>query len=97
MRLYWTTNRLGIRTNWVLAPQQTIGFAGQGGDAQLDGLRNIENLVGSSHDDTLTGDAGVNRIDGGDGDDVSKAGQAQIRLPAGPGQTPCLMRLIPPV
>lgn len=33
-------------------------------------LRNIENIVGTQRDDTLTGDGGTNLLDGGDGNDV---------------------------
>jgi Ca2+-binding RTX toxin-like protein len=39
------------------------------GDAQGDKLSAIENLVGSDHDDGLTGDGGTNVIEGGAGDD----------------------------
>ena len=38
-----------------------------GGHAAGDVLDNIENLVGSSHDDTLAGNAGSNVLDGGNG------------------------------
>ncbi|WP_052121600.1 calcium-binding protein [Inquilinus limosus] len=55
-----------------------------GGDAAGDTLANIENLYGSSHDDTLTGDAGRNIIGGelgndtliGNGGDDSLSGEA---------------------
>ena len=40
--------------------------AGQGADT----LRNIENIVGSSLDDTITGNAGNNVVDGGTGNDT---------------------------
>ena len=40
---------------------------GQGGDAEGDTLTNIENIWGSSHDDTLTGDDGDNWFYGGAG------------------------------
>ena len=43
---------------------------GSGGDAQGDRLEGVENLVGSSHDDTLAGDGGSNRLDGGTGNDT---------------------------
>jgi len=42
---------------------------GAGGDAEGDTLSGIENLAGSAHDDTLTGDGGANKIEGGAGDD----------------------------
>lgn len=47
---------------------------GSGGDAAGDTLVGIEFLWGSSHADTLTGDAGVNMIRGGAGDDVIRGG-----------------------
>ena len=40
-----------------------------GGDASGDVLTGIENVTGSSHDDTLRGDSGFNVFRGGDGDD----------------------------
>ena len=41
-----------------------------GGHAEGDSLVNFENILGSSHDDHLTGDAGANAFDGGDGTDT---------------------------
>jgi len=41
-----------------------------GGHAAGDVLANIENVVGSAHNDVLTGDAGVNAFKGGDGFDA---------------------------
>ena len=41
-----------------------------GGDAVGDTFDSIENLTGSSNDDTLTGDASANRLDGGGGADT---------------------------
>jgi len=43
---------------------------GRGGHAQGDVLTGIEDLTGSGHADTLTGDDGNNRFDGGAGADV---------------------------
>ena len=43
---------------------------GAGGDAEGDRLTGVETVVGSAHDDILTGDAGANRLEGGDGDDL---------------------------
>jgi len=52
------TVSLAIRT-----PQDT-------GGAGIDLLIGIENLIGSRFDDTLTGNAGNNRLEGGDGNDT---------------------------
>ncbi|OUC14551.1 MAG: hypothetical protein B0A82_11480 [Alkalinema sp. CACIAM 70d] len=41
-----------------------------GGHAEGDQISNAENLIGSGHNDTLTGNQGSNIISGGDGDDV---------------------------
>ena len=46
---------------------------GAGGDAAGDMLTNIENLLGSSGDDTLTGDANANSLTGG-----SEIGRAHV-------------------
>ena len=45
-----------------------------GGTAAGDILTNIENLIGSDFDDTLTGDAGDNHLIGRDGDDMLNGG-----------------------
>ena len=47
-----------------------------GGDAEGDTLTGIEHLIGSAHDDKLTGDTGANQLAGGAGDDelYGKAG-----------------------
>ena len=42
----------------------------KGGDAEGDALSNIENLVGSAHDDKLAGDREENVLTGGAGDDL---------------------------
>jgi Ca2+-binding RTX toxin-like protein len=44
--------------------------AGLGGEAQGDTLDEIENLVGSDHNDSLIGDGGANTLTGRDGDDL---------------------------
>ena len=48
--------------------------AQSGGDAQGDTLTNIENIVGSAHADTLTGDASDNVFRGGAGADTLEGG-----------------------
>ena len=40
------------------------------GEASRDVLVNVENIIGSTFDDTITGDAGANRLTGNDGNDV---------------------------
>ena len=42
---------------------------GKGGDAEGDTLVNVENVLGSKHNDVLTGDGGSNTLLGGNGDD----------------------------
>ena len=51
----------------IAGPQDTVG-------AGLDTLIGIERLIGSSGNDTLTGDSLANRIDGGAGDDTIDGG-----------------------
>ena len=51
----------------VSGPQETSG-------AGIDKLVNVENLTGSSFNDTLTGNAGANTIVGGAGNDVLSGG-----------------------
>jgi Ca2+-binding RTX toxin-like protein len=55
----------------------------QGGDAEGDVLSNIERVVGSHFDDSLTGDAGVNYIEGGLGNDVIYGGDGNDYLYGG--------------
>ena len=50
--------------------------SGSGGDAEGDSYANVENIYGSSHNDTLTGDEHSNVIIGNDGDDVINGGGA---------------------
>ncbi|UTL89302.1 beta strand repeat-containing protein [Pseudomonas fluorescens] len=55
----------------------------QGGDAEGDVLSNIERVVGSHFDDSLTGDAGVNYIEGALGNDVIYGGDGNDYLYGG--------------
>lgn len=47
-----------------------LGLGTSTGGAGSDTLSGIENIIGSNHNDTLTGDAYNNRLDGGSGDDT---------------------------
>ncbi|MCZ6812603.1 MAG: calcium-binding protein, partial [Alphaproteobacteria bacterium] len=67
---------------------------GSGGDAQGDTLTGIENLTGSAFDDSLTGDANANTLDGGagldtliggDGDDILLWDSADTTIDGGTG------------
>jgi VCBS repeat-containing protein len=51
----------------------------------LDTLRNVENVIGSAFDDTLTGDGGNNTLDGAAGDDVLAGGDGADVLIGGTG------------
>jgi Ca2+-binding RTX toxin-like protein len=55
------------------------------GDAGGDSYSGIENLTGSSHNDTLTGDGNANVIDGGSGDDTLVGGAGGDTLVGGLG------------
>lgn len=59
--------------------------AGTGGDAQGDKLGGIENLWGSAHADTLTGDGAVNVLEGGAGADTLNGGGGVDWLYGGKG------------
>jgi Ca2+-binding RTX toxin-like protein len=53
---------------------------GYGGTAEGDTLESIENVMGSQHNDTLTGDNGNNVLTGLNGDDLLKGGGGADRL-----------------
>lgn len=55
------------------------------GDAAGDVYRQIQNLVGSDYNDTLTGDSKANLIDGGAGNDVLLGGEGADTLLGGLG------------
>lgn len=57
--------------------------AASGGDAEGDTITNIENLVGSSHSDSLTGNWADNIIEGGDGADVIYGGAGHDAIDGG--------------
>ena len=56
------------------------GSAGTGGQAAGDRLTGIENIIGSDHDDKITGDAGNNALYGGKGEDILKGGSGDDKL-----------------
>ena len=65
-----------------------------GGDAQGDRLSNIENIIGSDHDDNLVGDnndnlingqGGYDTIDGGEGHDIIEGGEGADTIDGGEG------------
>ncbi|PWR24180.1 calcium-binding protein [Zavarzinia aquatilis] len=60
---------------------------GQGftGEAAGDILTSIENLIGSSHDDRLIGDKGINELSGLGGDDTLIGGGSKDKLSGGDG------------
>ena len=67
-------------------PSDASGYVtGSGGDGAGDKLRNIEQLWGSGHDDTFTGDGGSNRLEGNAGDDTLDGGGGRDRLNGGAG------------
>ncbi|MBC6442774.1 MAG: hypothetical protein GDA53_06570 [Rhodobacteraceae bacterium] len=74
----YTGSNAGVDVNLATA-------RGAGGHAQGDVLTGIENLAGSNHRDTLTGDDGDNRLWGGAGDDIFYAGAGDDTLEGGAG------------
>lgn len=59
-------------------------FQSTGGSGN-DTLANFENLLGSTYNDHLTGDANANIVDGADGDDVIEGGAGSDTLIGGNG------------
>ncbi|KRE15964.1 hypothetical protein ASE66_09255 [Bosea sp. Root483D1] len=62
-----------------------VPAATTGGDATGDVISGFENLLGSAQGDTLSGDAGINIIDGGDGDDTVRGAAGADVLRGGAG------------
>ena len=54
-----------------------------GGHAAGDLLSNIENIIGSAYDDTLTGDTNNNKLSGREGNDTLNGGDGNDRLEGG--------------
>ncbi|HEX2581416.1 MAG TPA: calcium-binding protein [Dongiaceae bacterium] len=57
-----------------------------GGAAEGDRLFHIQNIVGSSYGDTITGDAGANVLIGNDGADIIRSGGGNDRIDGGAGR-----------
>ncbi|HEY8581035.1 MAG TPA: hypothetical protein VIL72_14185, partial [Beijerinckiaceae bacterium] len=58
---------------------------GHGGEAEGDALTGVENVRGSDHADTLTGDGAANRLEGGAGDDTLTGGAGADFMAGGDG------------
>lgn len=56
-----------------------------GGHAQGDRFESVERIIGSTYDDTLTGDNGRNILHGGDGDDIIYGGAGNDVIVGGLG------------
>ena len=59
--------------------------AASGGDAQGDRISRIEDVIGSAHDDRITGDGAGNRLTGGAGEDTLRGGGGNDTLQGGGG------------
>jgi len=70
----------GVTVNLGSTAQQFISSS-QGSDT----LINIENVVGSGHNDTITGNSGDNSLEGGAGDDRLEGGTGDDTLDGGEG------------
>lgn len=67
---FYETSSAGV----TIVLDSTGATLGVGGDAQGDQLSTIENLIGSNFDDLLVGNSGVNRLEGGSGNDTFRSG-----------------------
>lgn len=70
---YYTGSRAGVIVSLATG-------VGSGGDAEGDTLVDVEQVIGSSFNDTLTGGAGGNSLWGGAGDDILIGGGGADRL-----------------
>ncbi|MGE7469460.1 hypothetical protein ACQKLX_08470 [Bosea sp. NPDC003192] len=76
----YVNSTAGVTVDLSLAGPQVSA-----GDAAGDTLTGIENLIGSSFDDKLKGDGGVNQILGNDGNDIIEGGAGGDGLVGGAG------------
>jgi Ca2+-binding RTX toxin-like protein len=63
----------------------SLAVGGAGGDAAGDTFSGVEALIGSSHDDRLTGDDAANVLSGAGGNDVLSGGKGNDSLDGGLG------------
>lgn len=68
-----------ITMNLSLTTAQNTGGAG------IDTVSTFENIIGSNHNDILTGTSGANTIDGGSGNDIINGGAGNDTLIGGAG------------
>jgi Ca2+-binding RTX toxin-like protein len=57
-------------SSWIGVTVDLLKNYGAGGEAKGDTFTSIENVIGSAFDDMISGDDMVNRLTGGEGDDV---------------------------
>ena len=81
---YYRSNA-GVTINLGAIPDSEGYITGTGGHAQGDKLKNIEQIQGSGHADTLTGDNGPNELRGNAGNDILRGGGDMDSLHGGPG------------
>ena len=72
----YSNSALGVRVDLALttAQQDFDGTDANDNEAEGDILSNIENIVGSNHDDSITGNRGTNILEGGLGADTLDGG-----------------------
>ena len=76
--LSYSTSNAGVTVNLETRDAE-------GGHAEGDVFQSIENIIGSDHDDVLTGEDGVNILRGGGGDDLLEGGENGDTLDGGEG------------
>ena len=83
--LQYNDSTAGVTVNLGGAQDSNGYITGSGGDAEGDKIKNAESVIGSAHDDVLTGDDKHNILAGLGGDDTLSGGQGDDHLYGGPG------------
>ena len=83
----YDTSDAGVTVDLRDADADGCHDTASGGHAQGDSIRNFEHVVGSAHNDVLTGDGGANWLEGGAGRDVLTGGAGDDTLYAGSNDT----------